>query len=118
MLALVRSVITNIFFLSSRKSLTFVIVYLGVRNFVQDLNPTQLATIDTEFEKVADQAPPQPTKSSVSFTNILAKSQFCKRLESLHCFASNITVGQCISYIFYKRVSYADRNLIYCYFIQ
>ena len=65
MLALVRSARDN--FLLSRKSLTFVIVSLGVRNFVQDLNATQLATIDAEFDKVADKAPPQPTKSSVSF---------------------------------------------------
>ncbi|CAG8557067.1 17160_t:CDS:10, partial [Dentiscutata erythropus] len=42
-------------------------IYVGpdIRTFVQDLNPTQLATIDVEFEKVADQAPPQPTKTSV-----------------------------------------------------
>ncbi|CAG8499882.1 1285_t:CDS:10, partial [Ambispora leptoticha] len=39
----------------------------GIRTFIQDLNATQLATIDTEFEKVADQAPPQPTKSSAEF---------------------------------------------------
>ncbi|CAG8731036.1 7467_t:CDS:2, partial [Cetraspora pellucida] len=42
-------------------------IYVGpdIRTFVQDLNPTQLATIDIEFEKVADQAPPQPIKTSV-----------------------------------------------------
>ncbi|CAG8714523.1 7634_t:CDS:10, partial [Racocetra persica] len=42
-------------------------IYVGpdIRTFVQDLNPTQLATIDAEFEKVADQAPPQPIKTSV-----------------------------------------------------
>ncbi|CAG8638343.1 14946_t:CDS:10, partial [Gigaspora margarita] len=41
-------------------------IYVGpdIRTFVQDLNPTQLATIDIEFEKVADQAPPQPVKTS------------------------------------------------------
>ncbi|CAG8802665.1 3685_t:CDS:2, partial [Gigaspora rosea] len=41
-------------------------IYVGpdIRTFVQDLNPTQLATIDVEFEKVADQAPPQPVKTS------------------------------------------------------
>ncbi|CAG8484013.1 10579_t:CDS:10 [Racocetra fulgida] len=38
-------------------------IYVDIRTFVQDLNPTQLATIDAEFEKVADQAPPQPIKT-------------------------------------------------------
>jgi len=109
MSALVRSAIVNVF-LSSRNSLTFVVVSLGVRTFIQDLNPTQLATIDAEFEKVADQAPPQPTKSSVSFTNILVKSQ-------LHYFPRVtlvlvVTIGQYISYIFHRRVSYDDRDLI------
>ncbi|CAG8549433.1 3362_t:CDS:10, partial [Funneliformis caledonium] len=42
-------------------------VFVGpdIRTFVQDLNPTQLATIDSEFEKVADKAPPKALKTSV-----------------------------------------------------
>ncbi|CAG8520285.1 7962_t:CDS:10 [Acaulospora colombiana] len=43
-------------------------IYVGpdIRTFVQDLNPTQLATIDNEFDKVADQAPPRPVKAEVA----------------------------------------------------
>ncbi|CAG8440367.1 2083_t:CDS:10, partial [Acaulospora morrowiae] len=46
-------------------------IYVGpdIRTFVQDLNPTQLATIDNEFEKVADQAPPKPSKVSAEIAN-------------------------------------------------
>ncbi|CAI2179034.1 13105_t:CDS:10 [Funneliformis geosporum] len=42
-------------------------IFVGpdIRTFVQDLNPTQLATIDSEFEKVADEAPPKALKTSV-----------------------------------------------------
>ncbi|RIA95528.1 armadillo-type protein [Glomus cerebriforme] len=42
-------------------------IFVGpdIRTFVQDLNPTQLATIDSEFEKVADEAPPKALRASI-----------------------------------------------------
>ncbi|CAI2189255.1 12155_t:CDS:10, partial [Funneliformis geosporum] len=42
-------------------------IFVGpdIRTFVQDLNPTQLAAIDKEFEKVADTVPPKALKKSV-----------------------------------------------------
>ncbi|CAB4441999.1 unnamed protein product [Rhizophagus irregularis] len=45
-------------------------VFVGpdIRTFVQDLNPTQLATIDSEFEKVAGQEPPKSLRASAEAT--------------------------------------------------
>lgn len=40
-------------------------LFADIRTFVQDLNPTQLATIDSEFEKVAGQEPPKSLRASV-----------------------------------------------------
>jgi hypothetical protein len=49
----------------------------GIRTFIQDLDATKLSAIDAEFEKVADQAPPQPTKISVrNVGSYLRPSQF------------------------------------------
>ena len=37
---------------------------IGVKDFLQDLNPTLLTTIESEFDRVADEAPPTPTRAS------------------------------------------------------
>ncbi|RUS19776.1 armadillo-type protein [Endogone sp. FLAS-F59071] len=43
-------------------------LYIGpeVKSFVQDVNPTLLATIEAEFAKVADMEPPKPPKASAT----------------------------------------------------
>ncbi|KAF9973158.1 Microtubule-associated protein, microtubule dynamics during spindle orientation [Actinomortierella ambigua] len=38
----------------------------SIRSFVEDCNPSLLSSIDAEFAKVADMAPPQVTKGSVA----------------------------------------------------
>ena len=53
-----------------RKSATDVLVtirlFVGadIGGFLEDLNPQLLATINSEFDKVASQTPPEPTKTS------------------------------------------------------
>ncbi|CAH1762423.1 9128_t:CDS:10 [Entrophospora sp. SA101] len=57
-------------------------IFIGsdIRTFVQDLNATQLATIDAEFERVADQAPPEPIKASSQLTSSGAKTSVMEEL--------------------------------------
>ncbi|GET04485.1 microtubule associated protein [Rhizophagus clarus] len=47
-------------------------IFVGpdIRTFVQDLNPTQLATIDSEFEKVASQEPPKSLRPSAEVVSV------------------------------------------------
>ncbi|CAG8439476.1 8530_t:CDS:10 [Diversispora eburnea] len=51
-----------------------------IRTFVQDLNATQLAIIDNEFEKVKDEAPPKPVKASVEVTSSGGKNDVLDEL--------------------------------------
>lgn len=51
---------------------------IEVKSFVQDVNPTLLATIEAEFAKVADMEPPKPPKASVSLF-YLSKRYTCKQ---------------------------------------
>lgn len=51
---------------SAIKALVTLRLFVGpdIKTFVQDLNPTLLSTIDTEFDKVASETPPTPTRQS------------------------------------------------------
>ena len=49
---------------------------IDIRSYVEDLNPTLLSTIDTEFEKAAKRTPPAPTR--VQGVNFLNKYIFIK----------------------------------------
>lgn len=51
---------------SATKVLVTLRLFVGpdIKTFVQDLNPTLLTTIETEFDKVAAETPPQPTRQS------------------------------------------------------
>lgn len=51
---------------SALRALVTLRLYVGpeIKSFVQDLNPTLLTTIDTEFAKVEGQDAPQPIRTS------------------------------------------------------
>lgn len=40
-----------------------------MKSFVEDVSPALLATIESEFEKVAKMDPPQPTKGDVDMVS-------------------------------------------------
>lgn len=42
----------------------FVSIFLAIKDFLEDLNPQLLATIESEFSKVDGQAAPEPTRFS------------------------------------------------------
>ena len=52
---------------SATQVLVTVRIFVGadISGFLEDLNPQLLSTINSEFDKVAGQAPPEPTKTSV-----------------------------------------------------
>lgn len=51
---------------SATKTLVTLKLYVGadIKTFLQDLNPTLLSTIDSEFEKVNAESPPEPIRQS------------------------------------------------------
>jgi cytoskeleton-associated protein 5 len=59
-----------------RKSATEVLVtirlFVGadIGGFLEDLNPQLLTTINSEFDKVASQSPPEPTKTSADLRSV------------------------------------------------
>ena len=50
------------------------IVPLDITGFLEDLNPQLLSTINSEFEKVAGQTPPEPTRTSADLQDVTAAS--------------------------------------------
>jgi cytoskeleton-associated protein 5 len=51
---------------SATKTLVTLRLYVGadIKTFLQDLNPTLLTTIDSEFDKVDGESPPEPIRQS------------------------------------------------------
>lgn len=43
-----------------------------ISGFIEDLNPQLLSTINSEFDKVAGQAPPEPTKTQADLQEVAA----------------------------------------------
>lgn len=46
----------------------------GVKDLIEDLNPQLLNTINSEFDKVEGQSPPEPTKVSADLAGIVSES--------------------------------------------
>lgn len=45
---------------------------IDISGFLEDLNPQLLATINSEFEKVAGQTPPEPTRQQADLRGVVA----------------------------------------------
>lgn len=58
---------------SSLKTLVTLRLFVGsdIKGFLQELNPTLLSTIDSEFDKVNGQQPPIPTRTSADHVQAL-----------------------------------------------
>lgn len=50
------------------RPLNYIPLYADITNFLQDLNPQLLGTIENEFSKNEGEAPPVPTRHSVDIT--------------------------------------------------
>jgi len=48
--------------------------HADISGFLEDLNPQLLSNINSEFEKVAGQTPPEPTRTSTDLQDIAAGS--------------------------------------------
>jgi hypothetical protein len=46
--------------------------FLGIKDFLEDLNPQLLNTITTEFDKVEGNPAPEPTRTSADLANMAA----------------------------------------------
>lgn len=47
---------------------------IGIKDFLEDLNPQLLATITTEFDKAEGKPAPEPTRTCVDLANVAASS--------------------------------------------
>ena len=59
---------------SATQLLVTVRIFVGsdISGFLEDLNPQLLTTINSEFDKVAGQAPPEPTRTSADLKEVAA----------------------------------------------
>ena len=57
-------------------------LFKGVKDLIEDLNPQLLNTITSEFDKVEGQSPPEPCRTSADLATISSESG------SSHCAAS------------------------------
>jgi len=56
----------------------FIIIFAGVKDLVEDLNPQLLNTITSEFDKVEGQTAPEPSRVSADLANLAPESKESK----------------------------------------